>query len=125
MVEFDVGNRTGQEAIDYSWSLGERAAAECTALFKKPNDLELEKVYYPFLLYSKKRYAAKLWEKNKKNDRVEFQYVDVKGLQLVRRDNTPHRARGAQRTPRRRAREQRVRTGDRSGERPSDRVAHG
>ena len=24
------------------------------------------------------------------NDRVEFQYVDVKGLQLVRRDNTPH-----------------------------------
>ena len=90
MIEFDVGNRTAQEAIDYSWSLGERAAAECTALFKKPNDLELEKVYYPFLLYSKKRYAAKLWEKNKKNDRVEFQYVDVKGLQLVRRDNTPH-----------------------------------
>ena len=62
MVEFDVQGRTGQDAIDYSWELGERAAKECTALFKKPNDLELEKVYMPYFLYSKKRYAAKLWD---------------------------------------------------------------
>lgn len=89
MVEFDVQGRTGQDAIDYSWELGEQAAAECTKLFKKPNDLELEKVYMPYILYSKKRYAAKLWEKNK-SGKVEFKYVDVKGLQLVRRDNTPH-----------------------------------
>ena len=89
MVEFDVQGRTGQDAIDYSWELGERAAEECTALFKKPNDLELEKVYMPYLLYSKKRYAAKLWEKGK-SGRVEFRCIDVKGLQLVRRDNTPH-----------------------------------
>ena len=89
MVEFDVQGRTGQDALDYSWELGERAAKECTALFKKPNDLELEKVYCPYFLYSKKRYAAKLWEKGK-SGRVEFKYIDVKGLQLVRRDNTPH-----------------------------------
>jgi DNA polymerase delta subunit 1 len=89
MVEFDVQGRTGQDAIDYSWELGEQAATECTKLFKKPNDLELEKVYMPYILYSKKRYAAKLWEKNK-SGKVEFKYVDVKGLQLVRRDNTPH-----------------------------------
>lgn len=89
MVEFDVQGRTGQAALDYSWELGERAAKECTALFKRPNDLELEKVYCPYFLYSKKRYAAKLWEKGKTGC-VEFKYVDVKGLQLVRRDNTPH-----------------------------------
>ena len=89
MVEFDVQGRTGQDAIDYSWELGEQAAAQCTKLFKKPNDLELEKVYMPYILYSKKRYAAKLWEKGK-SGKVEFKYIDVKGLQLVRRDNTPH-----------------------------------
>lgn len=89
MVEFDVQGRTGQDAIDYSWQLGEQAAEQCTRLFKKPNDLELEKVYMPYILYSKKRYAAKLWEKGK-TGKVEFKYIDVKGLQLVRRDNTPH-----------------------------------
>lgn len=89
MVEFDVQGRTGQDAIDYSWELGERAAKECTGLFKKPNDLELEKVYMPYFLYSKKRYAAKLWEMGKAG-KVEFKYIDVKGLSLVRRDNTPH-----------------------------------
>ena len=89
MVEFDVGERKGKEAIEYSWELGERAAEECSALFKKPNNLELEKVYWPYFLYSKKRYAAKLWTKGK-DDQMHMDYIDVKGLQLVRRDNTPH-----------------------------------
>lgn len=89
MVEFDVGDRRGEEAIAYSWEVGERAAEECSALFKKPNNLELEKVYWPYFLYSKKRYAAKLWTKGK-DDKMHMDYIDVKGLQLVRRDNTPH-----------------------------------
>ena len=89
MVEFDVGGRTGLEAIEYSWQLGEQAANACNSLFKKPNNLELEKVYCPYFLYSKKRYAAKLWTKNKEGE-MNMDYVDVKGLQLVRRDNTPH-----------------------------------
>jgi DNA polymerase delta subunit 1 len=89
MVEFDVGDRKGEEAIAYSWEVGERAAEECSALFKKPNNLELEKVYWPYFLYSKKRYAAKLWTKGK-DDQMHMDYIDVKGLQLVRRDNTPH-----------------------------------
>ena len=87
MVEFDTQGRTGVEAIEYSWKLGEQAAAECSALFKKPNNLELEKVYCPYFLYSKKRYAAKLWTKDK-NDQMKMNYIDVKGLQVVRRDNT-------------------------------------
>ena len=87
MVEFDVGDRKGIEAVEYSWEIGERAAEECTALFKKPNNLELEKVYWPYFLYSKKRYAAKLWTQGK-DGKMNMDYIDVKGLQLVRRDNT-------------------------------------
>ena len=89
MVEFDVGGRTGEEAVKYSWEIGERAAEECSALFKKPNNLELEKVYWPYFLYSKKRYAAKLWTKGN-DDQMHMDYIDIKGLQVVRRDNTPH-----------------------------------
>jgi len=90
MVEFDVQGRKGQEAIDYSWEQGEQAAEQCTKLFKAPNDLELEKVYCPYFLYSKKRYAAKMYEKKAGRDgepsRVVFKKIDVKGLQVVRRD---------------------------------------
>jgi DNA polymerase delta subunit 1 len=84
MVEFDVQGRKGQDAIDYSWQLGEQASEQCSKLFKAPNDLELEKVYCPYFLYSKKRYAAKMYEK--KGDAVVFKKIDVKGLQVVRRD---------------------------------------
>jgi len=87
MVEFDVQGRKGQDAIDYSWVQGELAAEQCTKLFKAPNDLELEKVYCPYFLYSKKRYAAKMYEK--KGDAVVFKKIDVKGLQVVRRDSCP------------------------------------
>ena len=87
MVEFDVQGRKGQEAIDYSWELGEQASEQCSKLFKAPNDLELEKIYCPYFLYSKKRYAAKMYEK--KGDAVIFRKIDVKGLQVVRRDSCP------------------------------------
>ena len=92
MVEFDVQGRKGQEAIDYSWEQGELAAAQCTKLFKAPNDLELEKVYCPYFLYSKKRYAAKMYEGKTSPDgtvTVSFKKIDVKGLQVVRRDSCP------------------------------------
>jgi DNA polymerase delta subunit 1 len=87
MVEFDVQGRKGQEAIDYSWEQGLLASEQCSKLFKAPNDLELEKIYCPYFLYSKKRYAAKMWEK--KGDKVIFRKIDVKGLQVVRRDSCP------------------------------------
>jgi DNA polymerase delta subunit 1 len=97
MVEFDVGGRKGQEAIDYSWQLGEQASEQCSRLFKAPNDLELEKVYCPYFLYSKKRYAAKMYEgasdkegrpilKEDGTRLIVFKKIDVKGLQVVRRD---------------------------------------
>jgi DNA polymerase delta subunit 1 len=89
MVEFDVQGRKGQDAIEYSWELGEQASEQCTKLFKVPNELELEKVYCPYFLYSKKRYAAKMYEKNKKGQ-IAFKKIDVKGLQVVRRDSCPY-----------------------------------
>lgn len=89
MVEFPTEGRTGQEALDYSWQLGEQAAEICNKMFKKPKNLELEKVYWPYILYSKKRYAAKMWTQGK-DGKMKLDYVDVKGLQLVRRDNTRH-----------------------------------
>ena len=87
MVEFDVQGRKGQEAIDYSWELGEQASEQCSKLFKAPNELELEKVYSGYFLYSKKRYAGRLYEK--KGDKVVFKKIDIKGLQVVRRDSCP------------------------------------
>ena len=92
MVEFDVQGRKGQEAIDYSWELGEQASEQCSKLFKAPNDLELEKIYCPYFLYSKKRYAAKMWEGRRSASgalEVKFKKIDVKGLQVVRRDSCP------------------------------------
>ncbi len=87
MVEFDMQGRTGEAALEYSWELGEQAAEMCNSLFKRPKNLELEKVYWPYILYSKKRYAAKLWTQNREG-KMKMDYIDVKGLQVVRRDNT-------------------------------------
>lgn len=85
MVEFNVGDLKGKEAIEHSWKLGEKASKQITAIFKQPNELELEKVYCPYILYSKKRYAAKMWVENKSGELV-MDKIDVKGLQVVRRD---------------------------------------
>ena len=52
MVEFDCQGRTGVEAIEYSWQLGEQASDQCSKLFKHPNDLELEKVLQRFFILS-------------------------------------------------------------------------
>lgn len=87
MVQFDVDGRTGIDAIEYSWKLGERASKEISGLFRFPNKLELEKVYCPYFLYSKKRYAAKMWVEKKGGGGVVFDKIDVKGLQVVRRDS--------------------------------------
>jgi len=92
MVEFDTKVKVGEEedAIRESWKLGEMAAEMCNKMFRHPKNLELEKVYWPYILYSKKRYAAKLWTVEGKDNEPKMNYIDVKGLQLVRRDNTAY-----------------------------------
>lgn len=60
-----------------------KAAAElATAQFITPIKLEFEKVYFPYLLINKKRYAGLYWTNPEQWDKV-----DVKGLVSVRRDN--------------------------------------
>lgn len=66
------------------FEVAERIAKEISATFKHPIELEFEKVYCPYLLFSKKRYAGKMFTNPETHD-----YVDIKGLQIVRRDNCP------------------------------------
>jgi len=88
MVQFAVDGTT-QEKIAKSWELGEKASKEISSLFPAPHSLELEKVYWPYVLYSKKRYAAKLWTRARDGTMVCADKLDVKGLQTVRRDSCP------------------------------------
>lgn len=59
-----------------------KAADEVSAIFPRPIKLEFEKVYFPYLLMNKKRYAGLLWTNPDSYDKM-----DCKGLETVRRDN--------------------------------------
>eukprot|EP00775_Hariotina_reticulata_P002392 gene2392-2696_t len=59
-----------------------KAANLISKKFPPPVKLEFEKVYYPYLLMNKKRYAGLLWTKPDKYDKM-----DSKGIETVRRDN--------------------------------------
>ncbi|XP_031473442.1 DNA polymerase delta catalytic subunit isoform X2 [Nymphaea colorata] len=76
MVQFGV------PTVDAAMQLGREAAEYISGTFTKPIKLEFEKVYYPYLLISKKRYAGLLWTKPEKYDKM-----DTKGIETVRRDN--------------------------------------
>ncbi|XXG87122.1 hypothetical protein AAC387_Pa11g1887 [Persea americana] len=76
MVQFGV------PTIEAAMSLGKEAAEYISSTFTKPIKLEFEKIYYPYLLISKKRYAGLLWTNPEKFDKM-----DTKGIETVRRDN--------------------------------------
>ena len=62
--------------------MGEEAAPIVSSIFIKPIKLEFEKVYCPYLLMNKKRYAGLYWTNPEKYDKL-----DAKGIETVRRDN--------------------------------------
>ncbi len=72
----------GQAHMDYVFKIAPECADRISSTFKKPIELEFEKVMYPFILFSKKRYASLFWT-NPNN----YDYIDYKGIQVVRRDN--------------------------------------
>jgi len=72
----------GVDTVAESMKLGEEAADMVSATFIKPIKLEFEKVYFPYLLMNKKRYAGLYWTNPDKYD-----YLDAKGIETVRRDN--------------------------------------
>lgn len=76
MVQFGVSS------VEEAMKLGREAAEYISGTFIKPIKLEFEKVYYPYLLISKKRYAGLFWTKPDKFDKM-----DTKGIETVRRDN--------------------------------------
>ncbi|TYH35165.1 hypothetical protein ES332_D13G174600v1 [Gossypium tomentosum] len=76
MVQFGVSD------VEAAMNLGREAAEHISGTFTKPIKLEFEKVYYPYLLISKKRYAGLFWTNPQKFDKM-----DTKGIETVRRDN--------------------------------------
>ena len=74
----------GTESLPESMDLGREAAEYVSAKFIKPIKLEFEKVYFPYLLINKKRYAGLYWTNPEKYDKM-----DCKGIETVRRDNSP------------------------------------
>lgn len=89
------GARRGLTRLD----VGAEAAALVTQSFIAPIKLEFEKVYYPYLLINKKRYAGLYWTKPEKYDKMDSKGIEVRMsiyfakdsrltmLQTVRRDN--------------------------------------
>ncbi|KAI1391491.1 DNA polymerase family B-domain-containing protein [Hypoxylon trugodes] len=72
----------GTKDLSEAMKLGEEAANYVSSKFTKPIKLEFEKVYYPYLLINKKRYAGLFWTRPEKFDKM-----DTKGIETVRRDN--------------------------------------
>jgi DNA polymerase delta subunit 1 len=83
MVKFKVSDDK-RHCLHTHFEVAQRVAAEISKTFPGCVELEFEKVYFPYCLYSKKRYAGLMYTRPDKHD-----YIDVKGLQLVRRDNAP------------------------------------
>jgi len=78
MIKFGVDN------LDDAMKLGREAAEYISSTFVKPIKLEFEKCYFPYLLINKKRYAGLYFTRPDKFDKM-----DCKGIETVRRDNSP------------------------------------
>ncbi|KAL7574896.1 hypothetical protein ACA910_010727 [Epithemia clementina (nom. ined.)] len=72
----------GTLTVKETFPLALEAAEKASKIFPNPIVLEFEKVYFPYLLMNKKRYAGLMWTRQDKHDKM-----DTKGLETVRRDN--------------------------------------
>lgn len=72
----------GTSDIAKAMVLGKEAAEFVSKHFISPIKLEFEKVYCPYLLMNKKRYAGLYWTNPNNYDKM-----DCKGIETVRRDN--------------------------------------
>merc|ERR1719412_3594959 len=76
--------RFGVNTVADAMKLGLEAANKVSEKFVKPIKLEFEKVYFPYLLINKKRYAGLYFTKAETWDKI-----DCKGIETVRRDTCP------------------------------------
>jgi DNA polymerase elongation subunit (family B) len=71
-----------EEALQKTYDIAQKASDHIKPLLKKPHDLEYEKIFYPMILFSKKRYCANKYE----HDLEKFKQTYM-GIALKRRDN--------------------------------------
>ena len=71
-----------EKNIKLVFELANKIAEYVSSTFVKPVALEFEKVYSPYLLMNKKRYAGLIYTNSEKADKI-----DTKGIETVRRDN--------------------------------------
>jgi hypothetical protein len=74
MVKFGI--RTVADAM----TLGKHAAREISKRFLPPIQLEFEKVYFPYLLINKKRYAGLYWTRAEQFDKMDCKGVSGRNL---------------------------------------------
>jgi len=79
------GNRLeGREAVKRTIELTEECGKFITAGLKAPHDFEYDKTFWPFIIFSKKRYVGNKYEESA--DEFKQNYM---GIVLKRRDNAP------------------------------------
>ena len=77
------GHKTEEKNIlQYNVTVGEELSDGFQKLLKPPHCLEWEKMFYPFIIFSKKRYVGNLYE----HDVYKFKQKSM-GIVLKRRDN--------------------------------------
>lgn len=74
----------GKEAIEATMHLTEEAGKFVTRVLKAPHDFEYDKVFYPFIIFSKKRYVG-----NKYEESADSYYQNSMGIATKRRDYAP------------------------------------
>ena len=75
---------TGQEAIQATIDITTEAGELITKALKRPHDFEFDKAFYPFIIFSKKRYVGNMYEENATD------YVQKSmGIATKRRDYAP------------------------------------
>lgn len=75
---------TDKEMLQKTIDVGKEAGLCVTSKLKKPQDLEYEKVFWPFCIFSKKRYFGNKYEHDVDN----YKQTSM-GIVLKRRDNAP------------------------------------
>lgn len=70
---------------DQAFDIGQEIAKTVTNINPEPIKLKFEKVYYPCILQTKKRYVGYMYENKSQKTPI----FDAKGMETIRRDGTP------------------------------------
>jgi len=88
-IDYNGNLLKGLDALRFSIECGIQAGEYITRnILKKPQDLEYEKTFYPFVLISKKRYIGDKYETIKDVETKNYNRTSM-GIVMKRRDNAP------------------------------------